>query len=111
MATDNIYKQVQDTLNSIDGTTRAEVPPFFYTRLQAKLTNHQANTWWQILFTIVTKPTFAVATVSLFAMLNITAITVNIKDKQQSNITSESTTIQGFAQEYNLSTTTVYTDK
>lgn len=107
----DIQDKIEVALHSIDGIKRAEVPPFFYTRLQARLTNQHANTWWQQLFLISTKPTFCVITLSLFILLNITAITTIIKDKKQALTTPESTTIQSFAQEYNLSTTTVYTYK
>jgi hypothetical protein len=107
----NIHEQVNATLDSIDTLSRAEIPPFFYTRLQARLDKQQVPTWWQLLFMSLTKPAFAVVTLSLFVVLNITAITITLKDKQQSNTTSESTTMQGFAQEYNLSVSTVYTDK
>jgi hypothetical protein len=107
----NIHEQVDATLQSIDTMSRAEMPSFFYTRLQAKLDKQPAPTWWQLLFMSLTKPAFAVVTLSLFVVLNITAITITLKDKQQSTTTAESSTMQGFAQEYNLSVSTVYTDK
>lgn len=107
----NIHEQVDATLNSIDTISRAEMPPFFYTRLQAKLDKQPAPTWWQLLFASLTKPAFAVVTLSLFVVLNITAITITLKDKQQSSTLSESSTMQGFAQEYNLSISSIYNDK
>ena len=111
MIPENIQAKIDATLHSIDGIKRAEAPPFFYTRLQARLTNQHTNTWWQQLVLIPTKPTFCVITLSLFILLNITAITTIIKDKKQALTTPESTTIQSFAQEYNLSTTTINTYK
>ncbi len=107
----NIHEQVDAALHSIDTLSRAEIPPFFYTRLQARLDKQHVPTWWQLLLMWLTKPAFAVVTLSLFVVLNITAITITLKDKQQSNTSTESTTMQGFAQEYNLSISTVYNDK
>ncbi len=107
----NIHTQVSDTLQSIDTISQAEMPPFFYTRLLARLEKQQAPNWWQLLFISLTKPVFAVVTLLLFVVLNITAITITLKNKQHSSTTVESTTMQGFAQEYNLSVSTVYTDK
>ncbi len=107
----NIQEKVEATLHSIDGITRAEIPAFFYTRVQAKLTNQASSVWWQRLLVVATKPIFYIATLSVFLLLNITVITTIIKEKKLATTIAESTTIQGFAQEYNLSTTTIYTDK
>jgi hypothetical protein len=104
-------EKVEATLSSIDNLSQAELRPFFYTRLMAKMVQQKTPDWWQIWLISLTKPAFAVVTLSLFAVLNITAITITLKDNQQSNNTSESTTIQGFAQEYNLSVSNVYNDK
>lgn len=111
MTPNHIQEKVEATLNSFDNISQAEMRPFFYTRLMAKMEQQKAPAWWQIWLMSLTKPAFAVVTLSLFAVLNITAITITLKDNQQSNNTSESTTIQGFAQEYNLSVSTVYNDK
>ncbi len=107
----HIHDQVNATLHSIDTLSRAEIPPFFYTRLLARLVKQQAPTRWQIFLIWLTKPAFVVVTLSLFALLNITAITITLTDKQQRKTISENSTLQGFAQEYNLSIPTVYNDK
>ncbi len=111
MPPNHIQEKVEATLNSFDNISQAELRPFFYTRLVAKMEQQQAPTWWQLWLMSISKPAFAVVTLSLFAVLNITAITITLKDNQQSNNTSESATIQGFAQEYNLSVSNVYNDK
>jgi hypothetical protein len=111
MITNDTQEKVEGALNSLNNMSQAEMPPFFYTRLVAKMERQPAPTWWQMLLLTLTKPAFAVVTLSLFAVLNITAITAMLKDNKQSNNTYESSTIQGFAQEYNLSVSTVYNDK
>lgn len=107
MADKNFIIQTEATLQSFDGITRAEVPPFFYTRLQAKINNIASPTWWQQLFTVAAKPAFSAMVLSMFLALNITAITMVLKDKKQPLAPATNQTLQGFAQEYNFSISTI----
>ena len=99
---------IEKTLQSIDGISKAEMPPFFYTRLQAKLEKKQAvsNAFWLVLG----KPAVSLVTLSLLVVLNIAAIRYFTKSSKQT-VTEQSSGIQKFAQEYNLTTSSVYTDK
>jgi len=105
------HEEMEKITESIDGISRAEMPPFFYTRLQAKLekSSSPANSFWMV----VTKPAVSFVTLSLLVVLNIAAISHYIKtSKQEQPVTQESSTgIQKFAQEYELSESSVYTDK
>jgi hypothetical protein len=99
---------IDEILSSIDGMSRAELSPFFYTRVQANLDKHSSlpgNFW-----SLVTRPAVSLATFSLLLVLNIVAINHFIKKDKQS-VGGESGGIQGFAQEYDLTTTSVYNDK
>jgi len=65
----DITQQVEAILNSLDGIERAAPEPFFYTRLMARmdqLNDSPWNKWVQIL----SKPSIAVAILSLFILLN-----------------------------------------
>jgi hypothetical protein len=65
----DITQQVEAILNSLDGIERAAPEPFFYTRLMARmdqLNDSPWNKWLQIL----SKPSIAVAILSLFILLN-----------------------------------------
>lgn len=101
-------QNIDDILNSIDGISRAELSSFFYTRVQANLAKRSeaSGSFWSL----VSKPAFSFATFSLLLILNIAAITHFIKAGKQ-NPQQQSTGIQGFAQEYDLTTTSVYNDK
>ena len=103
--------QVEATLLSFDGMSRAQAPTFFYARLLAKLNKQISPAWWQQLFVVAAKPAFSVIVLLLFLVLNITTITIVLQDKKKVTSASASTTLQGFAQEYNFSISTVYTDK
>jgi len=111
MITNTTQEKVEAALNSLNNMSQAEMPPFFYTKLVAKMDRQPAPTWWQMLLLTLTKPAFAVVTLSLFVVLNVAAISAMLQDNKQGSNTSESSTIQGFAQEYNLSVSTVYNDK
>ena len=65
----------------------------------------------QQLFIMVAKPTFSAMVLSMFIALNITAITMVLKDKKQPMATATNPTLQSFAQEYNFSTAAIYADK
>ena len=111
MANKNFYIQTEATLQSFDAITRAEAPPFFYTRLLAKINNTASLAWWQQLFITAAKPAFSAMVLSMFLALNITAINMVLKDKKQSLVPATDQTLQGFAQEYNFSISIIYTDK
>ena len=99
---------IDDILSSIDGISRAELSPFFYTRVQANLDKRlaPAGTLWSL----VTRPAVSLVTLSLLLVLNIVAINHFMKkDKQPAG--GETAGIQGFAQEYDLTTTSVNNDK
>ncbi len=100
-------EEIEKTLQSIDGISRADMPPFFYTRLQAKLDNtSSSNNFWMV----ITRPAVSLVTLSLLVILNIAAITYFIKSPKKSG-QLESSGIQTFAQEYDLTVSSVYNDK
>ncbi len=105
------HEEIEKITESIDGISRAEMPPFFYTRLQAKLEKSPApaNSFWMI----ITKPAVSFVTLFLLVVLNITAINHYIKTSSQEQPVTQGTAtdIQKFAQEYELSESSVYTDK
>ena len=99
---------IDDILNSIDGISRAELSPFFYTRVQANLSKRSETEgrFWSV----ITRPAVSLVTFSLLLILNIAAISHFIKTSKQTD-TQTSTGIQGFAQEYSLTSSSVYNDK
>lgn len=103
---------IEDILDSLNGISRAESPPFFYTRLQARLQRQKQSSMMGQIIRFLTQPVFALSTLSLFVLLNMYAITSMVKIKKQS-VAGQSNTeasIQSFAQEYDLSVSTLYND-
>lgn len=100
--------EIENTLRSLDGISRADMPPFFYTRLQAQLDKRVAspNRFW----TIITKPAVSLVTLSLLVILNVTAISYYIRSFKK-NVSQTSTGIEAFAQEYDLAASSAYNSK
>jgi hypothetical protein len=92
-----------DILQSIEGIDRAEVSPFFYTRLMGRMQEpvSKGAVW-------IKKPVFAFTTLVLLLALNITAISQFLKKEQPA---AQQTGLQGFAAEYGLDGTSSYQDK
>lgn len=67
--TDNIEKQVEATMASLDGISRATANPFLYTRIHASLTAEESG-FWARLAAFMTKPTVAIATVLVILLMN-----------------------------------------
>jgi len=107
MNKDKMNNEIEATLNSLDKISSAEVPPFFYTRLESKLQEAKPG-FATPMFQLLHRPAIAVTMLAVFFVLNIIAI----KGLTSSNNASpdRSDTLQGFAAEYNLGTTTVYTN-
>lgn len=66
----DIQKRIDEAMDSIVGINRATPAPFFYTRLEARL-NRQDNSYWERMSQVITRPAFAVITVSMVLMLNL----------------------------------------
>ncbi len=96
--------KIETTINSLDGIQRAETAPFFTTRVQAKLdkTLEENKVWLP-----VRKPVWVIATLCTLLALNVVLLKQQPK-LEQSNTAAQPATIQGFASDYNLNTTTSY---
>lgn len=104
----NIQKQVDDCIESIEGIERAEAPPFFYTRLQARL--ETVNTRKGAGLNLFAKPVLSLVTFSVLLVLNITAIRYFEKPAAVQKEKSASG-IEEFAKEYDMEITSLYQDK
>lgn len=89
--------KVEEILNSLDGCTKATVPDFFYTRLKARMDHETAlpvrQSW-------VLRPAFAVTALVLVLLVN--AFVLFQRNKTNSNLASDTDTLQSVAAEYSL---------
>lgn len=91
----NNNKNLEEILSSLDGTKRAPVPDFFYTRLEARMQRElePANTRSWIL-----RPAFAFTV--LVAVLLLNALVIFRGNTTKEVATSDSETLQSIAAEY-----------
>lgn len=66
----DIQKRVDEAMDSILHIGKAEPTPFFYTRLQARISRVEGSSWEQM-SRVVTRPAFAFLTVSAVLILNL----------------------------------------
>lgn len=69
--TDNqhIQREVEKTMESLEGLKRAETAPFFYTRLMARLEKTETNIWnrWM---EFLSRPAVSLGLLFLFLLMN-----------------------------------------
>jgi hypothetical protein len=103
-------EQIEKTIASIDAISKADAPPFFYTRLQARLAEKTAA---PASFQIAgLRPVLSLAVLSLLVVLNITTIRSYLRSARTETGEQQSANgIQSFADTYNLGGSSVFTDK
>ena len=103
----DIDKEIEATLNSLDGAGRAEVSAFFYTRVEARLQNQKTVAADSFIQRLISRPAFAVSVLTVFLVLNIVAIK-GISQVGSATNQKPASDLQNFATEYNMNTTSLY---
>jgi len=103
----NIDSEIEATLNSLDNIGRAEVSPYFYTRLEAKLQQPKLSFFDNFLQQVLNRPAVAVSMLTVFLVLNIIAIK-GVSSVNNTSSTRSSSPLQNFATEYNMNTASMY---
>jgi hypothetical protein len=108
----NKAEHIEEVINSLNNITKAEAPPFFYTRLRARLHQDVDLTLLQRIIGFIVRPAFAIVTLSFFILFNTVAISSVLLENigiTESN-TSNNSSLQSFVKEYDLSVSTLYSD-
>src|SRR5512140_3277521 len=66
---DDIQRQVDLTMNSLEGLSPAETRPFFYTRLSARMNAGYDNVWTKSL-AFLSRPAVALSILIVFLLVN-----------------------------------------
>ena len=102
----NIFK-INTVIESLDGIRQAEVPPFFETRLKAKMQEQfikQNEAWFN-----VKKPIYIIASLIIFSSANIYLIRIGAnKNSSNSYGKIQPSTIESFTNYYQLIINTTY---
>lgn len=94
---EKISKKVEDAMRSIEGIHKAAPPPFFFTRLEARM-HAEKNTWLKIT-SFLARPSIAFACICLIILINTIVIfsTANT-DNQLAAQNTEVLTIDEYSQ-------------
>lgn len=84
-------------LESLNGMREAETPPFFYTRLKARMEKENEKQGWN--FSV--KPVWLVTILAFFFLINSFLLVTFLHQDKESF--SQNTTLQSFASGYGLS--------
>ena len=93
----NRNNKIEEILGSLDGSPKAAMPDFFYTRLKARMENEivpAAKRSW------VLRPAFAVAALAVVLVINAAVILKGDAAKQ--NTSTDTETMQSLAAEYRI---------
>ena len=107
MSNQFIENEIEATLQSFEGMQRATVPPFFFTRLQARIDNQSAEKgFWNYL----SRPIVTVITLSVLLVMNVGVVSHFLQSEKQTTeqVTSDR---ENFAKEFGLNSTSSYYDK
>ena len=98
-------KREEAIFGSFDGLQPAEVPPYFYTRLIARMQNELVERKPVFLL----RPAFLTVSLSIFLVFNIVFLfQFNGRQKTSFPQSNNTATIESFADAYNLNTSSVY---
>ena len=103
----DIAKEVESTLNSLDGIQRAEPAEFFFTRLQARMQRSVPMDAWERFIMLITRPSVAITAMMLILAINAIMFTLRLKhssERRELQISLQ----QAFADEYHLGINTFY---
>lgn len=98
-------KKIEEILNSLDGSQKAVVSDFFYTRLKARMQSRlESAVIPDIKKSWVLRPAFALTVLAAVLFINAFVILKNdgTKNDSISEITNDSDTLQSIAAEYSL---------
>lgn len=93
----DIDKKVNDALNSIDHVDRASIPPYFFTRLEARM--ERGRTVWERMTIYLANPVVAFGSICLILFLNIYVIASSPNDgMNMAQQTTEFTSVDEYSQ-------------
>lgn len=96
-----IERQIEAAMSSIDGLKRAEPEPYFYTRLSVRMTSEETSFWGRM-SRMITRPAIASLSVAVILSANIFVVLHHFSTASQR---TEQQAEMAVADEYNRATT------
>lgn len=83
-----IQNEVEQTLNSLNGLSRAEASPFFYTRLTARMESAPLSVWTRAL-AFLSQPAVSLSLLFFFLVLNGYLVFSSLQENEEAGSTQE----------------------
>lgn len=96
----DIHQKAEAVLNSLDGISTATPGPFFYTRLQARMSRSSRSVWDQLVY-MLNRPAVAIGVAALVIAINTTVV---LREQQSPSYTEQSELT--VSEEYNIASNT-----
>jgi hypothetical protein len=96
--------KINHIFNSLDGSQRARIPDFFYTRLKARMDNELnkgVSRSWSF------RPVYALGGLALLLAVNVVAVLQN-DEADLKNVTADTETVQSAVEYYSLNDNSIY---
>jgi hypothetical protein len=100
---ENLFKKIDEAMQSLDGLEKASPRPFFFTRLEGRMQKQKSR--WEALSSFLSKPVIAIACICLIIMINATVI---LSSSNLKNITDQQNNELATADEYNSVSAPLY---
>lgn len=100
-----LHKETEITLDSLQGIKRASPAPFFYTRVQARMQRGKADVFEKI-SAYITRPSFLTAGLCLILLINV--LTISLEKEQPATAADEPDRVYS-GEEYTLAVNSFYT--
>ena len=101
----HIDKLVEETINSLDGLSRAKANPFLFTRVEARLRQGSKSAWDQAV-AFISRPAVALAMLGLVILSNAVAMW---QTRSEDLVTDQAQL--ALSEEYNISVTAFYEEE
>lgn len=83
-----IHNEVELTLNCLDGLSRAEASPFFFTRLTAKMESAPLSVWTRAL-AFLSQPAVSLSLLFFFLLLNGYLVFSSLQENEETGSTQD----------------------
>ncbi|HYF32479.1 MAG TPA: hypothetical protein VD993_15245 [Chitinophagaceae bacterium] len=101
-----IEQLVNDTLDSLDGLSRAKANPFLFTRVEARLRQGGKNAWERVIG-YISRPTVALAMLCMIILAN--GVVMYLQSASNDTTTEQSQL--ALTEEYSLTVSSFYDDE
>jgi hypothetical protein len=101
---EQIQREVEKTLESLEGTQKTSANPYLFTRIKAALEQEEKNVWGRAL-SFISRPSVAFATIIIAIFIN-AILLYESRSAQPSQSSREGE--QLFVNDYNLADNTIY---